>query len=148
MTPVRPRALLTALVCALALGACDSPAGNDVHPVGVVFVRADGSEAARYEHPATATGRLEVGFGSTVRYTVRVLDETGATRPIDGVEFAIEDPMVVTALAATVAIEAPDRLVFVGRSALPAPVTTTLQLDLLHAGHAEFTARNIPLRVQ
>ncbi|HUE95640.1 MAG TPA: hypothetical protein VMN39_03225 [Longimicrobiaceae bacterium] len=139
----------TALVLVLAvttLAACDSPTEPDDHAAGVVFLRADGSEAARFVFaPRALTGGLSVAVGQSVTYRLRVLTEGGAIVPVDGAEYSIRDPRIVITLAASIAIENNDQLVITGGAT---PRNTSVLFDLWHASHIEFQVSGVPLAVQ
>ena len=136
-------ALLTTLV------ACDSPVATEDHAAGVVLLRADGTEAARFMLAGRAvTGALTVRAGQTADYTARVVTESGQIEEIDGIEYSVSNPVVVIGLAANIAVQGKDRIVVTGLDAGTTGRQTSIRFDLNHAGHLEFTASDIPLTVQ
>lgn len=141
-----PRAFLSLLALAVLvlLAACDSPLDTGAHAAGVAILDANGQEVARFVYGGSVTGSLSVQRGQTRTFQVRVIDEDGAIRPVDGVQYSISDPVVVIALAANATIQGSDRIVLEGLGAF----STTLQFMLNHGSHAEFEARGIPLVVQ
>jgi hypothetical protein len=129
---------------AAALGACDMPGETSDHPVGVAFLRADGSEAARFTYDrATVSGQLVVPRNQSVTYRIRLVDGNGNLLPVDGVEYSVRDVGAVIAFAVETRIQGADELVLTGRSA----VSTTLFLDVWHGRHLEFAAAGIPVIV-
>ena len=141
---LRFRALGLLSLIALAAG-CDSPIELDSHPNGVVFLRADGSEAARFVYQQGATGALTVGIGATQTYRIRALTEEGEVVPLDGVEYSISQPRLVIALAATLSLSAADQLVITGG---PTARNTTLFFDLQHGSHPEFRVEDVVVSIQ
>jgi hypothetical protein len=129
---------------AAVLGACDMPGETSDHPVGVAFLRADGSEAARYTYDrATVTGQLVVPLNQSVTYRIRLVDGNGNLRAVDGAEFSVRDARAVITFAVETRIQGTDELVLTGRRAGP----TSLLLDVWHGGHLEFAAAGIPVIV-
>ncbi len=137
--PVAVAALLLA-----SQGGCDSVVDPGDHPSGIVLVRSDGSEAARFIYPETVTGGLTVPVGGSATYRVLVVTESGALVDIDGEEYSIGDASVLIPLRVDVAVQGDDQIVLTGLAAGP----TTLFFDLEHGLHTEFEVKNIPVSVQ
>ena len=139
------RPIGAALVVLLGFSACDAPLDPLVEASGVVFLRSDGSEAARYVHPAQVSGRLQVGVGRTATYQLRVLDQDGDLLGLGGFSgFSVRNPVIVISLAGDASIRGADELVLQGNRA----ANTTLRLQLYHGDHFEFEVRDLPLSIQ
>jgi hypothetical protein len=139
------RVVAFAAVLLLAvLPACDMPGDPGAHPVGAVFLRADGSEAARFQFGQGANGQLRVNRGQTVTYRVRLIDGNGNLVHVDGVEYNLRNPAAIIALAVDVSLQGTDQIVVTGRQAF----ATSLVMDVFHANHLEFRVADVPLIVQ
>ncbi len=133
---------LLALACTLS--ACDSPLSLESHPVGVLFLRPDGSEAASFEQGRSTTGQLVVPVGGTATYRMQLFDRAGNVSAVDGVEFSIRNPAVLIALAADVTLQGSDQIRLLGRRAQ----LTSLQFEVWHGTHQEFDVFSLPLQIQ
>ncbi|MEX2570929.1 MAG: hypothetical protein WD737_06460 [Gemmatimonadota bacterium] len=138
------RLLVFLLLGLTVLAACDSPTAVPSHPVGVVFLRQDGSEAARFVYGEGTTGSVSVGVGETAIYTLRVVDEDGQVRALDGAVYSARNPGVILALLAAIRIEDSDQLVLEGIRA----DQTTIYFQLFHGQHEEFPVSGVPLVIE
>ena len=134
----------TASVTSKVSPACDSPTESDDHPVGIVFLRADGSESARYELGSGAEGSLQVPAGQAVTFGLRVITESGASVAMDGDEYSIQDARIIIATLASVRYDEPDELRITGL----ATGATSVHFDLMHGDHPEFEVSGVPVVIQ
>jgi hypothetical protein len=143
--PILNRTLsLAAVLVAVFLAGCDMPIDPGTHPVGAVFLRADGSEAARFQFGLGASGQLRVNRGQTATFRLRLIDGNGNLVPVDGVEYRIRNPAAIISLAVDVGLQGADQIVVTGRQAF----STTLVMDVYHGNHLEFQVRDVPVVVQ
>lgn len=138
--------LSAAVAVFLALGqvGCDAVVDPGDHPAGVVFLSANGSEAARFVYQQSISGTLVVPVGGSVTYRVRVLTESGDIVDLDGDEYSLGPPTVGIGLMAGAIVQGDDQIVLTGATA----GGTTLRFNLNHGEHAEFEVRDVPLSVQ
>lgn len=124
----------SALVLALATGACTNPVDSDHHPVGLVVLNAQGQEVASFRVGSATTGQIVVTRAVPATFTVRAVDDDDDLLVIDGSELGLQ--AAITAGGATAAVQAGDQLVITGTQGGNA----TLRLTLLHELHEEFFA--------
>lgn len=120
---------------ALGLAACDNPVDHeDDHPEGLVVVNAQGEAVAQRTLDGGVTGEIAIGLDGTETFTVHALAEDGDRITIDGDELEV---VIDTAPQGwTAEIQSENQLVL----GADAAGVGTLELVLMHAGHAELSA--------
>lgn len=134
--------MMAMLTLAFAAG-CDSSVEPGNHAAGVVFLRGDGSEAARFIYRGSTTGNLTVILAGTATYRVRLVTETGELADLDGAEYSLDNVRTINPTLVTATLQGEDQIIL---NALEAGATT-VWFDLKHGGHTEFEVRNIPVQV-
>jgi hypothetical protein len=132
------------LAALLTLAGCEDPFGTRPQATGAVFIRADGTEAARFTLLDGATGQLTARVNQTTTYRVRLFDESGGLLNVDGWEYSLRDPAVVIAHAVRLSIQGSDVIAIEG----VAPVQTSLQFEVYRGNRRGFEVYGIPLRIQ
>ena len=139
------RRALLALALALPAAACNNPVDreDDHHEAaGLVVEDAQGAVLARVDANRTVTGSIPVQNGQDRELRVFFLDEDGDRIPLAGDEFSLGATVQNTAVAAWTKL-AEDR----GRVSGRAVGSTTIRFDLMHGGHPDYSAPEIPVSV-
>lgn len=137
------RYLVMAMLTMTVAAGCDSSVEPGNHAAGVVFVREDGSEAARFIYRGSTTGNLTVILDGSATYRVRLVTETGELADLDGAEYSLDNVRTIIPTVATATLQGEDEIVLNGLLA----ENTTVWFDLKHGAHTEFEIRNIPVQV-
>jgi hypothetical protein len=132
MTMRIPRLRLSAVF--LALAACSNPVEQEDHPQGLVVVDAQGTEVASYTVAGGQQGQITVGVNTATTFTVHATADDGDRIAIDGDELSLRltDPRPGWSFI----IDANNQLVITASAA----ASTTLEMELVHGGHAELAA--------
>lgn len=139
------RRALAVLALALSAAACDNPVEREEEhheAAGLVVEDAQGAVLARVDRNRNVTGSITLRNGQDREIRVFFVDEDGGRITLGGDEGSLQGTVQNTAVAAWTKL-AEDR----GRLSGRAVGSTTIRFDLMHGGHPDYTAPDVPVTV-
>ena len=135
---------LAALALAGALAACDNPVDEGeehTEPSAVVVQDVNGTEIARAT-VSSATGSITVRAGQTRDVRVLFVDDAGAPVAVDGSELSLRGTVTSPTVATfTKTSESGARVAGLVQG------TTSVNLQLMHGSHSDFSPRPVAITV-